>query len=181
MKLRNIDIVRGDNITLTFQIDISISDNVYFTGKKTTEVTDARIIDIKAVVTSGVATVELPSAITAGLNQGLYYDLVHINNDEETTLYAGTLNLIRDVRTPYDATPVDPEQYIPVKASDFTSGQFVKAIEINGDIQFQGYNSIRNGVFELDMDGNYIPKESYDVDDLYELDTNGDIMPKEII
>jgi hypothetical protein len=76
---------------------------------------------------------------------------------------------------------VETELYVPVKRSSFNDGEFIKAVNVNGQLEFQGYASLKNGLFDLDLEGNLMPKGTVDTDDIYELDANGDIMPIGVI
>ncbi len=183
-------IIRGEKTTLSWEIDGQLGDgNIFFTAKRDYSLTGDRIIDIlcasqydssanKTTITAQIATEDTQNIIY----NVLVYDVTLIDSQaEETVLIRGNLNIKFDARTPYDQTPVDPEKYIPVKLSDFQDGEYIKAKEVNGTIEFIGYTSLRNGLFDIDIDGNLMPKEQVDFDDLYELDSNGDIMPRENI
>ncbi len=183
-------IIRGSEETLRWELQGRLpAGKIFFTAKRDYSLTGDRLIDLQCSSSYDSAadrttiTVIVPSAATRNIQYDLVYDvtLETVPDTTEITLIRGNLRVKFDVRTPFDQTLTDPEKYIPVKRSDYTDGQFIKAVEINGLIEFQGYTSLKNGLFDVDADGNLMPKESVDIDDIYELDTNGDIMPRDII
>jgi len=127
----------------------------HLTAKQSYELTDERIIDIAAysvfyddiekVLTLGF---QLLKEHTQNLTTNLFYDLVFTEPatpEVETTLAKGILYIDKDVRTPYDGTPLDPQVYLPIIADDFEDGEFVQAREVgegsNKKITFVGTTS----------------------------------------
>lgn len=180
-------ITRGDLSTLIYEFDGQYAGQFYLTAKREMDITASRVIDITGVknynstTNKTSVTFTLSGELTSNINQHLFYDITYVIGDVEQTLVKGIIYFDFDVRTPYDQTYVEPERYIPVKRSKFNTGQFVKATITNGVLEFEGYNSLRNGVFELDMEGNLMPKENYDVDDVFEIDNEGNITTMEVV
>lgn len=190
----NKTIIRGDQTELSFQIAgaLPFSDgDLKFTAKASTALTATRIIDVDAIASydsaSGITDilVALSGSDTQNITQQtLYFDVTNVSisdSHEEFSVVKGLLNVKFDVRTPFDSTVVETELYVPVKRSSFNDGEFIKAVNVNGQLEFQGYASLKNGLFDLDLEGNLMPKETVDTDDIYELDANGDIMPIGVI
>ncbi len=182
-----ITITRGDLSTLIYEFDGQFAGQFFLTAKLDMDITATRIIDIigvssyDSITNKTSVTFTITGDLTANINQHLYYDITYEYEDVQQTMVKGIIYLDYDVRTPYDQTDIEPERYIPVKRSKFNTGQFIKATITNGVLEFEGYNSLRNGIFELDMEGNLMPKENYDVDDVFEIDSEGNITTKEIV
>ncbi len=112
-------IIRGDKNTVTWKYEGQLPySDTYLTVKKTTKVTDKRLIDVvcetafdeAAKITTITAVISAEQ--TAQLDADTYkYDISNHGTDtEEYTPFVGDLILFGDVRSPFDGFPL-PEDY----------------------------------------------------------------------
>lgn len=102
MQVKNFEIYRGDQRTITWQVTEDFTGKTLLFGVKASKLLDAiRLIEITPVYNNGMITVIINAVDTENiLQQRLYYDLINVTDN--TTIATGTLYLIADVITKVD-------------------------------------------------------------------------------
>ena len=159
MKLKNISIVRGDEVPKSFRLlGDWTSNTVHFTIKENRSLTSVRYVDLSigngiTATYDGTYTtfvIVIPKEdLQAVTFDSMVYDLVI----DDQTPFTGGVDIQKDVRTPYDGLPVDENelQWILIDTSGFNE---------NDMLIFDGTDLVNIGLSELQSliyeDGGYV-------------------------